>query len=104
MRCRNIASPSTIADTDIFELPPRSLRLPPNPQGDSSDTEKGIILAWESCGRVVSTERADFFEFVAVNLLFACISIGIVFWRSKKMKLLHARQLAARIGIAGRRR
>jgi hypothetical protein len=70
----------------------------------SDDSDKDLILAWESCGRVVSTERADFFEFVAVILLFACISIGLVIWRSKRMRILHARHLAARIGMPGRRR
>ena len=80
MRCRNVADATT------------------------TDVEQGSILAWEPCGRVFSTERADFFEFVAVNLLFACVGIGIVLWRSKRMKLLQARQLAARIGMAGQRR
>lgn len=61
-------------------------------------------MAWKSCGRVVSTERADFFEFVAVNLLFLGVGVGIVIWRLRRMRLLHARQLAARIGLVGRRR
>ena len=38
-------------------------------EADSPDVDKeGELLAWESCGRIVAKERADFFEFV-VNTL-----------------------------------
>ena len=59
---------------------------------------EGEIPAWESCGRIVDQERADFYEFVGCNLLFAAVAILIVLWRTKRMHALQARQLAARIG------
>ncbi|KAI0252936.1 hypothetical protein BJV78DRAFT_1373136 [Lactifluus subvellereus] len=60
----------------------------------------GETVAWESCGRIVVQERADFWEFVACNLVFVCIALGLVFVRSKRMNAMLARQLAARIGLA----
>ncbi|KAF5351034.1 hypothetical protein D9756_008413 [Leucocoprinus leucothites] len=126
LHCRNTTSFSSISDSattaktdgetntnapDPNTRPHYAQRPPSHPdfpappfrEGDG-DIDKDTILAWESCGRVVSTERADFFEFVTVNLLFACVGIGIVVWRSRRMRLLHTRQLAARIGLVGRRR
>ncbi|KXN85554.1 hypothetical protein AN958_11123 [Leucoagaricus sp. SymC.cos] len=123
MHCHNNTSSSTSdstavtehivkAGTEISNKRPHYAQRPPSvldstapPLRESSgEAESDTILAWESCGRVVSTERADFFEFIAVNLLFSCLGAGVVIWRSRRMRLLHARQLAARIGMVGRRR
>lgn len=60
---------------------------------------EGEILAWESCGRIPAKERADFYEFVACNVVFALISLCILFLRSRRLQLMQARQLAARIGL-----
>ena len=60
---------------------------------------QGETLAWESCGRIVIQERADFWEFIACNLLFVGIALVFVFWRLKRMNTMQARQLAARIGL-----
>ncbi|KAF8828043.1 hypothetical protein HHX47_DHR4001062 [Lentinula edodes] len=30
----------------------------------------GETPTWESCGRIISRERADFYEFIACNVLF----------------------------------
>ncbi|KJA18751.1 hypothetical protein HYPSUDRAFT_916440 [Hypholoma sublateritium FD-334 SS-4] len=75
------------------------------PDGDSA-TGKLTTLhpdretpAWESCGRIVGKERADFYEFVACNVVFALIALGVLFFRSRRMQLNQARQLAARIGL-----
>ncbi|KAI0031323.1 hypothetical protein K488DRAFT_52344, partial [Vararia minispora EC-137] len=68
----------------------------------TSDPPKGETPAWESCGRIVERERADFWEFVACNVFFAAVAIFIVVVRSKRLQTLHARQLAARIGLVGR--
>lgn len=56
-------------------------------------------LAWESCGRIVIQERADFWEFIVCNLLFVFIALVVVFLRLKRMNTMQARQLAARIGL-----
>lgn len=56
-------------------------------------------LAWASCGRIVAQERADFLEFVACNVLFAVVALFGVFSRSRRLRALQARQLAARIGV-----
>ena len=60
---------------------------------------EGEILAWESCGRIPSRERADFYEFIACNVVFAFISLCVLFLRSRRLQLMQARQLAARIGL-----
>ena len=60
---------------------------------------KGEIPAWQSCGRIVSKERSDYFEFILCNALFAAGSLALLFARSRRMEIMHARQLAARIGI-----
>lgn len=44
-------------------------------------------------------ERADFYEFVACNVVFALISLCILFLRSRRLQLMQARQLAVRIGL-----
>ncbi|KAG6866943.1 hypothetical protein C0991_003859 [Blastosporella zonata] len=83
---------------------------PPHPGNIDSDLEidvatfkaehpEGETPAWESCGRIVSQERADFFEFVACNIVFASIALVVLFARSKRLRALQARQLAARIGV-----
>ncbi|KAJ7577564.1 hypothetical protein C8J56DRAFT_798918, partial [Mycena floridula] len=59
----------------------------------------GEALAWESCGRIVKQERADFYEFVACNVLFVAVALAILFARSRRLEMMHARQLAARIGL-----
>ena len=74
---------------------------PPNGPIDHPDAPhpEGEILAWESCGRIPARERADFYEFVACNVVFALISLCILFLRSRRLQLMQARQLAARIGL-----
>jgi len=63
------------------------------------DAQQGVIPAWESCGRIVEKERADFYEFLACNLIIAIIALLVLFARSKRLQAMHARQLAARIGL-----
>ncbi|TDL19579.1 hypothetical protein BD410DRAFT_791964 [Rickenella mellea] len=63
----------------------------------------GSSLAWESCGRIVAKERADFWEFVLSNVLFAGIALAVFFVRSKRMAAMQARNLAARIGLVSGR-
>ena len=55
--------------------------------------------AWESCGRLVPKERADFFEFVLCNVIFAALALAGVLVRSVRMRVARARRLAARIGV-----
>jgi len=80
------ASSSTISSEQIDNHPPHS-RI------------KGEIPAWQSCGRIVSKERSDYFEFILCNALFAAGALVILFARSRRMEVMHARQLAARIGL-----
>jgi len=60
---------------------------------------KGEMPAWQSCGRIVSKERSDYFEFILCNALFAAGALAMLFARSRRMEIMHARQLAARIGL-----
>jgi len=79
-------SSSTISSQQIDDHPPHS-------------KIKGEIPAWQSCGRIVSKERSDYFEFILCNALFAAGALAILFARSRRMEVMHARQLAARIGL-----
>ncbi|EGO03461.1 hypothetical protein SERLA73DRAFT_69327 [Serpula lacrymans var. lacrymans S7.3] len=59
----------------------------------------GRIPAWESCGRNLAKERGDFYEFIACNLIFAAVALGLTYVRSQRAEANQARQLAARIGL-----
>lgn len=61
------------------------------------------LPAYESCGRIVEKERADFFEFVLTNVIFAALALTGVLIRSERMRAVRARRLAARIGVGLRR-
>lgn len=79
-------------------------RGPPPFAGADSDTgqskpDSGEIPAWEACGRIVEKERGDFYEFLACNVVIAVIALVVLFMRSKRLQAMHARQLAARIGL-----
>ncbi|KAA1479343.1 hypothetical protein DENSPDRAFT_846201 [Dentipellis sp. KUC8613] len=90
MHCsRNHDSTST---SPITHRPPGHRPLP-------QDTPQGETPAWESCGRIVEQERADYWEFVACNVLFAALALFLVFARSRRLEALQARKLAARIGL-----
>ncbi|OCH87142.1 hypothetical protein OBBRIDRAFT_736699 [Obba rivulosa] len=74
--------------------------VPGLPHGlPDSDTHHGEIPAWESCGRIVEKERADFYEFFACNFVIAVVALFVLFARTKRLQAMHARQLAARIGL-----
>jgi hypothetical protein len=62
----------------------------------------GEIPAWESCGRIPSVERYDFYEFVACNVLLATAALGMLYLRAKRATNMRAGRLAARIGMVGR--
>ncbi|KDN48315.1 hypothetical protein RSAG8_02907, partial [Rhizoctonia solani AG-8 WAC10335] len=59
----------------------------------------GETPAWESCGKVLLQERADFNEFVICNLALAALSLGVLYAKVKKLTTMQYRQLAARIGL-----
>lgn len=84
---------------------PNSLQQPHPPQNHPSTHQSdhiGEIPAWESCGRIVEKERGDFYEFLACNVVIALIAVGVVLFRSKQLRAMQARQLAARIGLTRR--
>ena len=87
----DISKPS-LPHADAIHTSPLDNNQPEHPEGE--------VLAWESCGRIPSRERADFYEFVACNVLFAVISLVVLFARSKRLQTIQARQVAARIGLA----
>ncbi|KAH9849558.1 hypothetical protein C2E23DRAFT_838585 [Lenzites betulinus] len=60
---------------------------------------QGETLGWESCGRIVEKERADFYEFFACNLFIGIVAITVVLAQSKRIQAVQARHLAARIGL-----
>ncbi|KAI5832869.1 hypothetical protein K523DRAFT_266677 [Schizophyllum commune Tattone D] len=65
----------------------------------SQITQHGETLAWGACGKIVSKERADFFEFVACNVVFALVALAVLVARSRIIQAAQARQLAARIAL-----
>ena len=96
------SNPDNLSRPPAITHPPGSHAVDPYSQHHHADGEllEGETIAWESCGRIVLQERADFWEFVACNLLFVCIALVLFILRSKRMSMIHARQLAARIGLA----
>ncbi len=66
---------------------------------DPDEAPKGETPAWESCGRIVEKERADFYEFFACNLFIVILAVTVLFARTKRLQAIQARQLAARIGL-----
>jgi hypothetical protein len=91
------ADSTTIPSSD--DSPGHPANRPAPPHHTQAQHPKGETLAWEACGRIVEQERADFYEFVACNVLFAIVALFILFTRSKRLHAMQARQLAARIGI-----
>lgn len=104
MHCLNITSsaapppPSRQAGPPP-QHPPDRVPAGQPPHHEQSQHPQGETLAWESCGRIVSQEVADFYEFVACNVLFAILALFVLFARSKRLQAMQARQLAARIGL-----
>ncbi|KAF7334278.1 hypothetical protein MSAN_02389400 [Mycena sanguinolenta] len=85
------AWPPILDNRDTTTSIPRAAEQPHSHTGET--------LAWAACGRIVRQERADFFEFVACNLLFAAFALFGVLTRSRRLRAIQARQLAARIGL-----
>ena len=96
------SNPDNLSRPAAVTHPPGSYAVDPYSPHHHADGEllEGETVAWESCGRIVVQERADFWEFVACNLLFVCVALVLVILRSKRMTAMHARQLATRIGLA----
>lgn len=90
--------PHPPSNTPPSNRPPNSHFLP---DPVDPNTPLGELSAWESCGRIVPKERADFFEFVGCNLIFALVALGVLVVRMKRVRLTQARWLAARIGVGG---
>jgi len=103
MHCINstLSEPPTASDSKTHTPGSKSPPRPNSPPSHlaSSPHPPGEILAWESCGRIVPKERADFYEFVVCNLIFALVALGVLLFRSRRMQVMQARQLAARIGL-----
>lgn len=60
---------------------------------------QGETPAWQSCGRIVTGERADFYEFLGYNLFVAAVALSVALVRSRTVEARQARRLAARIGL-----
>ncbi|KAG8985786.1 hypothetical protein FRB94_004578 [Tulasnella sp. JGI-2019a] len=80
----------------------RLMRQHAHDDGDESKVtyNLGETPAWEACGKVIVLERADYWEFLMCNFLFASFSMFIVLYRSKQIAALQYRKLAARIGLS----
>ncbi|KAJ6532711.1 hypothetical protein DFH09DRAFT_132849 [Mycena vulgaris] len=106
MHCANgTAHTSTPVPPRTGRPPPLDDRAPVPPIARAADlphSHSGETLAWAACGRIIAQERADFLEFVACNVLFAALALFGVSTRARRMRILQARQLAARIGLGGR--
>ncbi|KAF9559453.1 hypothetical protein CPC08DRAFT_666468 [Agrocybe pediades] len=73
--------------------------VPPETKTGNHSNTIPELIAWESCGRIPAKERADFYEFIACNVVFAIVALTVLFFRERRLRLGRARQLAARIGI-----
>jgi hypothetical protein len=108
MHCVNISSPHNPNNPNNPQAHNPNRPLPPSPHSPSDDSildhsgtshSADEVLGYESCGRIVSQETADFYEFVACNVVIAIISVVVVLLRSKRLEAIQARRLAARIGM-----
>lgn len=99
VHCRPASSLTPLSSTSPPTNPNSNPNTYPDPSLDHMDGHQGETPAWESCGRIVERERADFYEFVACNLGLAIVALFVLFARSKRLRAMHARQLAARIGL-----
>ncbi|OAX40615.1 hypothetical protein K503DRAFT_737153 [Rhizopogon vinicolor AM-OR11-026] len=90
MHCSNTTTTTPTIPTDY----PYPTSPPSEAPGSLGETP-----AWQPCGRIPAQERADFYEFVACNMLFAAAAIGVALIRSRRIEAHQARRLAARIGL-----
>lgn len=87
-----------------------------NPYEGENEQDAREVPAWESCGKVISTQKADYWEFVVsprvkvgerwlicggqtTNTVFLIISLVVLVLRAQNLATIQYRQLAARIGI-----
>ncbi|KAF9511087.1 hypothetical protein BS47DRAFT_1200822 [Hydnum rufescens UP504] len=56
--------------------------------------------SWEPCGKIIATERADYWEFVTCNIIFAGVGLLVVFSRTRRIAAIQYKNLVARIGLA----
>ncbi|KAG0152567.1 hypothetical protein CROQUDRAFT_85688 [Cronartium quercuum f. sp. fusiforme G11] len=54
---------------------------------------------WEACERVISKERADYYEFIVCNIILTLISLLIFIFRTKLLINRQYGKLAQRIGL-----
>ncbi|KAI5121796.1 hypothetical protein M0805_009788 [Coniferiporia weirii] len=103
LHCRSVSS-SPIHDPPPPDRPKGGHNQEANsPGAPSSHSPHSALPAWESCGRRVPKERADFFEFVLCNVIFAALALLGALIRTERMRVVRARRLAARIGVGLRR-
>jgi len=55
--------------------------------------------SWSPCARILAKEKSDFGEFIVCNVLFAFVSLAVLFFRHRKLAARQYIKLAARIGI-----
>ncbi|KAI9062218.1 hypothetical protein FKP32DRAFT_1593792 [Trametes sanguinea] len=92
--------PASTATTSVWGHRPTTTHATSTPDTPlPTHASHGETLGWESCGRIVEKERADFYEFFASNLFLAVAAIAVVLARTKRLQAMQARQLAARIGL-----
>ncbi|KAJ3805740.1 hypothetical protein F5876DRAFT_91389 [Lentinula aff. lateritia] len=75
------------------------LQLLPTHPSSHPPTIVGETPVWEFCGRIISRERADLYEFIVCNVLFAVGAMLVVYIRSRRRHALQTMQLAARISL-----
>ncbi|EJD05424.1 uncharacterized protein FOMMEDRAFT_165854 [Fomitiporia mediterranea MF3/22] len=106
LHCRVVSSSTPNNDVQDSENAPDrtdgAAESPPS-HNPADRPPQSALPAWESCGRRVPKERADFFEFVLCNVIFAALALTGVLIRSERMRAVRARRLAARIGVGLRR-
>jgi hypothetical protein len=99
MHCRNATTSSNATHNKDASSPSQTHSNNFQNADSFQHPPKGETLAWGACGRIITQERADFYEFVACNIFLAVVAILIVLLRSRRLHALQARQLAARIGL-----
>jgi len=61
------------------------------------ESVEGELATWEPCGKIVSAEGADYWEFVLCNVVFGAVCLFIVFTRTRRIAAVHYKNLVTRI-------
>ncbi|EIW77031.1 hypothetical protein CONPUDRAFT_146145 [Coniophora puteana RWD-64-598 SS2] len=97
MHCSPVSQSTTNTSSNHTTTDSAPVRSGSPRLNNGKSATQGETPAWQSCGRIPSVERADFYEFFACNLFLALAAVLTVLVRTKLVQTRQARNVAARI-------